>query len=413
MATLKLILYTYSKLKTGGYKIKVSMSHRQETCYFNTRFVLDNPKQWSNGAVVKRDDASIINSKLRGLLDRYQEALDSINNHGLYTAKQLKVLIEKKLSAEGSRTFHDVAIEYIDELNKEGRTNYSSMLDLCMRYFDKFSGKGLFMQDITPNTIAMFQSWLKTNTEANETTITKYMSHSKVIINRAIKMQYVSYDVHPFYLTKLSRSVSREEDISLESLLAIKNIELKSKHLIVSRDLFMLSFYLGGVNLVDIMDADFSKGDEMSYIRTKTKRHNKSKIVVPIVPQAKEIIDRWIDTKTGKLNFGYNYSYRNFLRYIGRGISALKENLGIKETLVFYSARNTFSQFAADLGIPNAVIDYCLGHSVGSQGVISYYIKVKKQQAAIAINRVVDYVNNPKDYEEFLKLRKDIMIAKV
>ena len=90
----------------------------------------------------------------------------------------------------------------------------------------------------------------------------------------------------------------------------------------------------------------------------------------------------------------------------------LKECLGIKQTLCFYSARKTFAQFASELGIPDGVIDYCLGHSDKSRGVIRYYTKVKQKQAEIAINRVIDYTNNPEKYTEYIEMRADIMLMK-
>ena len=76
--------------------------------------------------------------------------------------------------------------------------------------------------------------------------------------------------------------------------------------------------------------------------------------------------------------------------------------------MVYYSARKTFAQLASELGIPDGVIDYCLGHSDKSRGVIRYYAKVREKQAEIAINRVIDYVDHPEKYKEFLELSKRI-----
>jgi intergrase/recombinase len=70
----------------------------------------------------------------------------------------------------------------------------------------------------------------------------------------------------------------------------------------------------------------------------------------------------------------------------------MKNYLNIEGIICFYSARKTFSQFASELGIPDEVIDYCLGHSNKSKGVIRFYTKVKQKQAEIAINRVIDLI---------------------
>lgn len=77
-----------------------------------------------------------------------------------------------------------------------------------------------------------------------------------------------------------------------------------------------------------------------------------------------------------------------------------------------HSARKSFAQYASEIGIPDGVIDYCLGHSDKSKGVIRYYTKVKQQQADIAISRVIDYVNNPEKYKDYIEMRKDIMMMR-
>ena len=78
--------------------------------------------------------------------------------------------------------------------------------------------------------------------------------------------------------------------------------------------------------------------------------------------------------------------------------------------MCFYSARKTFAQFASELGIPDGVIDYCLGHSDKNRGIIRYYTKVKLMLAEIAIIRVIDYVYNPVIYKDYIEMRADIMM---
>lgn len=55
----------------------------------------------------------------------------------------------------------------------------------------------------------------------------------------------------------------------------------------------------------------------------------------------------------------------------------------------------TMAQFASEFGISDGVIDYCLGHSDKSRGVIRFYTKVRQKQAEIAIARVIGYTENP------------------
>lgn len=78
MATLKLTIFKAKVLKDGRHKIRIAVCHKHETAYIITNFIIDHESQFKNGQVVKRPDASILNTKLRNLLNEYQEELDSI-----------------------------------------------------------------------------------------------------------------------------------------------------------------------------------------------------------------------------------------------------------------------------------------------------------------------------------------------
>ena len=75
------------------------------------------------------------------------------------------------------------------------------------------------------------------------------MRNTRTIINRAIKKRKVSYNVHPFVDYSIPQSPVRDVSIRLESLSKILNAEVDSNYLSVARDLFSLSFYLGGINM--------------------------------------------------------------------------------------------------------------------------------------------------------------------
>lgn len=84
MAILSLTLFKAKVLKDGRHNIRVAFRHKHKTAYIVTNFIVEE-NQFKEGRVVKRSDASVINSKLRGLLDLYQERIDNIRNIELYT----------------------------------------------------------------------------------------------------------------------------------------------------------------------------------------------------------------------------------------------------------------------------------------------------------------------------------------
>ena len=415
MATLKLTIFKAKVLKDGRHKIRIAVCHHQETSYIVTRFIIDNLSQFKNGQVVKRQDAATINMKLRNMLNEYQEKLDNIKNVEMYSCTQLKAILTGAGNAQTAPTFQAVANEYIEQLNKSGRENYAKLIERNCRYFTEFSKGDFLLSDINPMIVENYSNFLRHTKGIGETTIGMMMSRTRTIINRGVKQQLVKYDINPFAYYKIKTAPVREVDLSIENIIKIKNYCPDSKKLKVARDLFMLSFYLCGINLADLLQVDFRNVNHVEYVRKKAVNLKQSdqRIVIPIPHAATPIIYRWMNKNTGKLDFGYKFTYSNFYRYLTRSLNNVAAELNIKEKVVYYSARKSFAQFASELGIPDGVIDYCLGHSDKSRGVIRYYTKVREKQAEIAINRVIDYIEHPDKYKDFLEMRADIMMMRV
>lgn len=415
MATLKLTIFKAKVLKDGRHKIRIAVCHHQETSYIVTRFIIDNLSQFKNGQVVKRQDAATINMKLRNMLNEYQEKLDNIKNVEMYSCTQLKAILTGAGNAQTAPTFQAVANEYIEQLNKSGRENYAKLIERNCRYFTEFSKGDFLLSDINPMIVENYSNFLRHTKGIGETTIGMMMSRTRTIINRGVKQQLVKYDINPFAYYKIKTAPVREVDLSIENIIKIKNYCPDSKKLKVARDLFMLSFYLCGINLADLLQVDFRNVNHVEYVRKKAVNLKQSdqRIVIPIPHAATPIIYRWMNKNTGKLDFGYKFTYSNFYRYLTRSLNNVAAELNIKEKVVYYSARKSFAQFASELGIPDGVIDYCLGHSDKSRGVIRYYTKVREKQAEIAINRVIDYIEHPDKYKDFLEMRADIMMMRM
>lgn len=413
MATLSLTLFKAKVLKDGSHKIRIAVRHKHETCYIITRFIVEE-NQFKNGQVVKRPDAAFINTKLRLMMNEYQERLDRISNQNLYTCRQLKDILMNSAVAKESSTFQDVCRKYISELEEEGRKSYASLLERNNRYFTEFTKGDILLSDITPVLIEGYSRFLKVKKGVGDTTLGMMMSRTRTIINRGIKRQLVKYGVHPFLNYSISASKVREVDLSIETFNKIRLAHPDERKLRVAHDLFCLSFYLGGINLIDLLQVNFKGTDTLEYVRVKTRNTvvGTRTISFSIPEPAKVIIDRWMNRNTGKLDFGYKFSYPNFSRYLTRSLAALAKELGITEKVVYYSARKSFAQYASEIGIPDGIIDYCLGHSDKSKGVIRYYTKVRQKQADMAISRVIDYVNNPEKYKEYIELRSDIMMMR-
>ena len=379
MATLSLTIFKAKALKDGRHKIRIALRHKHETTYIVTRFIISE-NQFKNGQVVKHPEASAINRKLRNILDDLQEKLDSIKHLELYSCRQIKEIISTdNLSDE--QTFSSACSNFVDYLKSEGRDSYALSIERVGRYFRDFARGDILLSDLTPSLVQNFAAFIRKR-KVTETTVNTMLAQMKSVVNRAIREWNISYDIHPFVTTRISAAPIRKLDLTVQNFNKIRESSPEKRKLIMARDLFCLSFYLGGMNLIDIMQTDFRK-DVLEYSRSKTKGRMQSDSVITftIPSQAREIICRWMDKRTGKLDFGYKFTYHNFSQYVTYSLGDLAEELNIDERVTFYSARKSFAQYASEIGIPDGIIDYCLGHSDKSKGVIRYYTKVRQKQA--------------------------------
>lgn len=171
----------------------------------------------------------------------------------------------------------------------------------------------------------------------------------------------------------------------------IRDADVTEKPLRMARDLFCLSYYLGGINLIDLLDIDFKNAKVIEYVREKsvnTKRGDKM-ISLTIPPEAKPIIKEWIG-RNGKLDFGYDYTYENFRNYVTKQISRLAKKLGIDRRVVYYSARKSLVQHGFELGVNLEVLEYTIGQSMKKNRPIFNYVRIMRSHADAAMRIILD-----------------------
>lgn len=388
MTTLKLAVVPAKMLKSGKHKIRIAIGHKQETRYLVTRFNIDDLSQFKDGQVVGIPNASYVNMKLRSILNSYQEALDRISTQSYICAQVVEYLSNIK---QGAAPFSSASTDYIINMEKEGRKSTAELYRRTCRYFNDFIKLDVMLDGITPRTIKEFDIYLKNEKNLNPVTRGTHMAHLKAILNQAVRDKKVSYDTHPFEYYEKPEGNIRELDISVDEVKQIRDSTPKEKSLRMARDLFMLSYYLGGINLIDLMQFNFKNRDTIEYIREKSKNTKKGdkKISFSIPEEAKPIIKEWMG-KNGKLNFGYKYTYDNFRKFVTKEIKRLAENIGIESHVVYYSARKSFVQHGFELGISLETLEYCIGQSMKKNRPIFNYVKIMRKHADIAIRKILD-----------------------
>ena len=393
MTTIKLAVLKHTRAKDGSYKIRISIGHKSETHYIVTKYRVTDISHFRNGMVVGQPDAQAVNIKLRQLLTDYDERLERVSAPDRYSCEQLRDLLKGMQTRQGGMTFRQLTEQSIADLVKDGRRTTADMRRRQMEKFLTFLGGDILLEEITTRTITDYERWLRQH-DISDGYIGMQLTMVKVMINFAVKNGYVRYERHPFSFYQPVTAEPRELDISVEDVRRIRDYETPYKGERKARDLFMLSYYLGGTNLIDLMAYDWRDKTMLEYIRTKTKNKKKSNRTVSfsIPEEAVPIIERYMSPKTGRLDFRTSGSYDTFKNIVTRDIKRIAKKAGIREwrRCCFYTARKSFVQHGFDLGISLEVLEYCIGQSMKADRPIFNYLKIMRRHADEAIRKILD-----------------------
>lgn len=178
-------------------------------------------------------------------------------------------------------------------------------------------------------------------------------------------------------------------------------------------DFFFLSFYLAGINPVDLLSlkAGCVKDGHLSFVRKKTNKEGVAKvrtITLPVLPEAQKIIDRYPSREGWLVSFmDCRNDYHSFAKQANEALQKVGRSWKVKDKvgklrkmeyepicpgITLYSARYSFGSIAAnDLDISEQTIARCLGHAWSKQ-VTARYIANDQRKIDNAVKRVVDYV---------------------
>ena len=411
MTVIKLALLKHSKAKDGSYKIRIAIGHRSETHYIVTPYSVNSPSEFDGRAVVRLPNAAQMNIELTRMLLDYQQRLSRVRNPEQYTCTQLRTLLMQMQSQQADITFKKASDEFINELKRSQRTTYANMMQKTQEYFLDFCNGDIFLSTLTPQQVLDFSRYLMNRTlkksirTFSDTTINIHMTDLKVIINRAMKMQQVRYDIHPFLLWKKRATHNRELDITVEELRAIRDYPTTSYAQRYARDMFLLSYYLGGINLVDLLRYDFRDKTQMDFIRTKSRntKQGDNRTSFTIQPEALPIINRYMDKQTGLLLFaGKKKKPVTIQGGINRNLKKMAQNIGVQDykKVCWYTARKSFVQHGFDLGITLDVLEYCIGQSMKTNRPIFNYLRIMRKHADVAIRQIIDNLNDKQNDEQ-------------
>lgn len=390
MTTFSIVVVPAKVLSDGRHRIRIAVAHKRQTRYIVTPFILDSLSQFRNGRVVRHEHADQINSHLRKKVDDYIRLAASLDDaQGLTCTELIHFLREAQRRKQ--MTLMLLTEEYLERLEREGQSKSYLLYQTALARACRYLGGNLPLGRLGPADICRYTDYLEQE-KLSSTTIRIYLTLLRVVVNYAVKMNYVNYPVHPFAVCRLPVAHVRELDLTVEELKRLRDLPLRTRNLIQTRDLFMLTYYLGGMNLRDLLVYPFEEGnDVLRYVRHKTggRKTGENEIVFTIQPEARTLIRKYMGT-AGLLRFGKNGSYATIYNMVYRNLPRLAHLAGITSRLSYYSARKSFAQHGYDAGIQMETIEYCIGHSMKRNRPVCNYIRIMQAHADVAMRKIFD-----------------------
>lgn len=395
MALLSLVVLPAKVKKGGKHNVRIAVAHNSQTRYIVTDVIIDSIKQWRHGQVVNRPDANILNMRLRQKLAEYEKVLGEQYYLDGLTCSQLVTLLKNGHENENMTIggAFDAMLQVAD-ISRGSEFYYATVKRSAVNFF----GKNKLLRTITNSDVLLYQKHLLKKGLSTVTVRNRVVSLGTVY-RFGKRNGYVRSDIlDPFNGIRLPPIVVHDDWLSLENVRKVRdyipNAPFVTQHMQKAIDIFMLSYYLGGINICDILRTDFREMQHtFSYTRKKVEKRwgrKEDMLTFDMPAEAWRIIEKYLKPN-GHLKLCA--STRNS---ITKHLATIAQELGI-EKFTMKAARKSFAQHAFDLGISDRIIDRVLGHIPAQRGsVMHHYIMVTDAMVNDCIRRVIDNLNADK-----------------
>lgn len=363
MATFGIKVFKHHEKKDGTFNVKIRVTKDRKTAYIDTCHYV-TAKKLSQEYEVK--DTTILKD-LYITIEHYREAVSRLGEKTNYmNADDIKTFLEKRSEKVDFLAFCQQHINLLDEADR--KKTATSFRTVRYSLIDFIRGTNLQASDITPNFLMAYERFLRQprkikrlNQFGREVTINSkglsdagahnYLRDFKGLFTAAQayynkpSLGIIPLPFNPFKEYKLAElPETRKRNLTIEQVQAIENYRSTGGGRVeLARDLFMLSFYMCGMNAVDLYTCGFviNQG-RLEYERSKTKgkRKDRAFISIQVPEQAMMLIGKY------KNRLGAAYSeIGNLNKAINKGLKIIGEAIGLKG-LSFYYARHSFGNLA-------------------------------------------------------------------
>lgn len=316
----------------------------------------------------KHQDSNKINARIQSRLSSYRERIEKLEDKGH------SFDINDILKVKASPMLSEAIEAYSSNHSTANKRKYTNLKDKILSFYDTE------VESVDKSYVLEFVSFLqKSDTINSQVTVHRYINFLKTVLRNS------GFNDQEVLNLKIKKGYSKKERLTHEELAAFENV----KGYDISRDSFLMSFYLFGSRIGDVLQLrNFNvKEDRIEFIEQKTQKLK----TVPLNEKLIQVIERY----KGKSKYNYvlpvlqrewedprqEYKFQKHIHVktaqINKDLKLIASKAGIDKKITSHVARHTFATWSYKADVNSRDIQKMMNFS--SLSMVENYLDELKQ----------------------------------
>lgn len=378
--TINVLCYRSKTLKNGEHPLMLCIC-KDRTRKYKSLNLSVKAEHWNfnkNEPKSNCPNREYINLLIASKKAEYEKEAIKLQSEGRdFTADSLHEIIHSPIT---SRTVSEIFNEYIDHLKREKRTGYmKSVIQVYNSLIEYNKHLNIYFDDIDYLWLREYEIWLKGKGLSINTIGIRFRT-LRTIYNYAMTNNWAKAENYPFKKYKVSKlnEETIKRALSKNDINRIIHYRCSNKYMQLAVDIFAFTYYVGGINFVDIANLTHNNiiNGRLVYKRQKTGKL----IKVPLPIQAMELIEKYrnnsylfpIFNENHKSEQSKSNRLHKVITKVNFQLKWIGTELGLPIVLTTYVARHSQATVMKKAGVPTALISQIMGHS--SEKVTQIYL---------------------------------------
>ena len=384
MTTVDVICYKYKPLKSGELPLKIRISKDRKTRYINLG-VSTKAEYWDfekNQPKSSCPDKEMLEKLIANKISEVKSKIVELKSENKEFSAT--TLVEKVSNPSKTITVGELFKQHIHCLEEEKRTGYRLSIQQTYNSLLKFNKHlDIPFSDLGCNWLRRYETWLRKQNKSENTIGIRFRNIRK-IFNLAMDMELVKSENYPFKKFKVSKLYQEtvKRALSKGEILTVIDYPTAGKDFYtkLAINLFAFSYFMGGINFVDMAYLTERNviDNRLIYHRRKTGKlinlpmQQRAYMVLKEYKKSNEaylfpILSSRHKTEQQRLN-----RLHKVITKVNKALKSIGEELHIPIKLTTYVARHSYATVLKRAGVSTSIISESLGHS--SEKVTQIYL---------------------------------------